>query len=263
MELTDESFDAAIGEGRLFVGFFSPHCGHCKAMMPAWTELDALTEADRKEDVRPMSANGRAFRLASVDVSTEPALASRLDVHGYPTLTVFDRGRMHHYDGERSAEDMMAFASRAFFDKGADVPRRPATWDPVLNAPRLAAEIVEHALRTSALGAALLGCALLSLGALLSRALSGAPSGPAFLTVTCPEGVRPGEGFAVEVGSGLRTRVVRVVAPAGIAPGQTFFVPLVPPPPVRVPPLAKGPAPAPAAARRARSPAPSAGKKRA
>ena len=80
------------------------------------------------------------------------------------------------------------------------------------------------------------------------------PSEPQFLVCECPADVRPGDTFHVEIlrqGAGRRlplqgvllwrskprqaaNRVMQVQAPPGIAPGQTFFVPLVAPPVVRV-----------------------------
>eukprot|EP00966_Prymnesium_polylepis_P205531 4763032-Prymnesium_polylepis.1 len=76
-------------------------------------------------------------------------------------------------------------------------------------------------------------------GALVALAVQG-PSPPQFVIVECPVGVKAGDAFEVELSGGAgflgaRARRLTVMAPPGIAEGQTFFVPLVKRPIARAP----------------------------
>lgn len=220
----------AADAGRVFVFFYSPSCGHCRAMMPAWAELHERVAG--------------AARLAAVDAEANKVLADRLDVHGFPTLMVVEAGRLHEYEGDREADEMLQFVSAADLAAVARasraLPRAPSVFDPILDTPRDVVEIVAAALNINPLAAALLAAALLCLGVSLARLLQ--PLDAPFITVECPEGIQPGQPFVVEFLSGRtplrprgRRRHMQVQAPPGIAPGQTFFVPLTPPPQARPP----------------------------
>lgn len=256
-QLDAAQFQSAIVDAaepaRYFVFFFSPHCGHCKAMEPAWEALES-------EAVR-----GSVVQLATVDATEEKEIANKLEVHGYPTLLAFEVGKgasgaVYEYEGERDADALYAFASAAELASSgsgrlrgymaSDGSVRPSLSDILARVPRDAGEIVNFALGTSRAASALLACGLVVLGALLALLALPPPPVP-FLIVTCPPHVQPGQTFAVEVtaaagggggrlrrlllGGGRKARVMTVSAPAGIRPGQEFFVPLVAPPKVRAP----------------------------
>lgn len=226
---------------RWFVLFFSPHCGHCHAMLPAWAELaEQLTVDD-------------AARLAAIDATEEKVLADRLDVNGFPTLLAVEANTIYEYDGGRSAEEMGAFirstdlAAVARGARGRALPRAPSRLDPLLDAPNALLEIVGFAVQTSPIAAVLIAATLIAIGALIANA----SREHQFIMVDCPAGVQPGQSFAVEFAGarrlilrGGRRRHMSVVVPSGVAPGQTFFVPLVPTPRVR--PVAPPPPPPPA-----------------
>lgn len=42
--LTPDNFKSTISTGLWFVEHYSPHCHHCIAFMPTWTELHELNE---------------------------------------------------------------------------------------------------------------------------------------------------------------------------------------------------------------------------
>jgi len=224
----------AADAGRWFVLFFSYNCGHCAAMLPAWRELQ----------MQAGTSISRPVHLAAVDAEAEKALTDRLDVHGFPTLMAVEAGRLHEYDGGRSVEELLTFIQS---DDLADVargsrrlPTAPSPWDVVLIVPDALVDIVSYAVQTSTLAATLLAAGLVAIGVLGSRLTQ--PLDAPYLTVECPEGVRPGQNFAVEFMGGrtLLTprgakRRMQVVAPPGIVAGGTFFVPLVPPQKARKP----------------------------
>ena len=218
----------AQNAGRWFLFFFSPQCGHCHAMMPAWSELETRLSG--------------VARLGAVDATVEKSLADRLDVHGFPTLMGIESGMIHEYDGGRSADEMLAFIRSEDLKTSARESRpllpAPTPYDLVLEAPAASVEILAFAIQTNALAAAMLTVALCSLGYLLAQATRQFDA--QFITVECPAGVQPGQTFAVEFLTNRRSiwlrgrrRVVEVQAPVGIVAGQTFFVPLVAPPQVR------------------------------
>lgn len=217
--------------GRYILLFFSPHCGHCAAMLPAWAELERRVQ-------------GMA-QLAAVNAEAEKMIADRLDVNGFPTLMAVESGRLYEYEGGRSADELLLFASApdlaTVAGKSRRLPHAPSRWDPLLRVPDALVEIVLTSWETSALAAALIAAALVCFGVCIERGLR--PLEAPFITVECPEGVQPGQSFTVEFVSGLsrlrprgRKRRMDVVAPAGIAAGQTFFVPLVSTPRAQAPP---------------------------
>ena len=243
-QLTADSFQNSIvsSDQRWFVFFFSPHCGHCRAMEPAWDELAA------------MAGLGSVVNLATVDATEERGLAEKLDVNGYPTLLVFGGATAAHavfeYEGDRSTASLHAFATAADLASAggrrrgylsADGTVRPSRVDVLLRVPNEMFEIVGIALGTSRVATLLLATCLVTLGVLLALLTTPSPPVP-FLVVECPPGVQPGQTFAVEVTTSggsprllawlgrRRRRVMNVAAPAGVREGQSFFVPLVAPP---------------------------------
>ena len=232
---------------RWFVFFFSPQCGHCRAMEPAWEELSV-----RLDHVAIISGSGEKLyepvRLATIDATVEKALAESLDVNGYPTLLAIDPSTraVYEYDGDRSAGSLHAFAThadpaeaggrrRGYMSHDGSV--RPSLLDVLRRVPTDCNEIVSIALGTNGAAAALVAAFLMALGALIGLACTPPPS-TAFLVVECPPGVTGGQTFVVEWTAGgclgrRRKRVMKVAAPAGMTPGQSFFVPLIAPPTVR------------------------------
>ena len=261
------------GHARWFVFFYSPHCGHCSAMKPAWDELaDNLRTLKSIEDV--LDRRLPDPRPAAVDAAANRALADKLGVNGYPTLLAFEPGgAVYEYDGDRSTNSMFEFATREKFPMADAKARRgyldpatgvvlPSTLDLWLRAPADMTQIVEQAAETSRVASMLLAAFWLVAGMCAAVLFGYSPfaqrAEPQFLVVERPAGVLPGESFNVELvrstrdggGSGRRlplqglflwrrerklaSRILQVKAPPGIAPGQTFFVPLVAPPTVRV-----------------------------
>jgi thiol-disulfide isomerase/thioredoxin len=89
----------AIRNGRLlFVKFFSPWCGHCRKIAPAWSAL---------EDRFPRTA-------ASIDCTQETGACSRYKVLGYPDLRLI-RGKIQEvYTGARDEKSFVAYVLEQF-----------------------------------------------------------------------------------------------------------------------------------------------------
>ncbi len=102
--LTDDNFfKEVVLSGRWsFVKFYSPSCGHCKRLRPAW---DALAVE---------FAGSPAVLIAEVDcVGGGFSLCEKLGVQSYPSLKHFEPGSFTalDYTGERDLPALRQFAS--------------------------------------------------------------------------------------------------------------------------------------------------------
>lgn len=120
--LTDEDFDARVGEGQespWFVKFYAPWCGHCKALEPTWDHL-ARTVAG-------------IAKVAKVDATQAHSVSDDYDVDGYPTLKMIAEGKVYTFSGKRNAEELEAFARGGWREADAeplpkDQPARSRIW---------------------------------------------------------------------------------------------------------------------------------------
>jgi len=100
IELTPETWDAETAGKTVFVKFYAPWCGHCKAMKPDWDKL--MEEyADHKTTL-----------VADVDCIGDGApLCEEVGVEGFPTIKHGDPSNLDSYEGGRSYDDLAAFAA--------------------------------------------------------------------------------------------------------------------------------------------------------
>ena len=100
LELTSENWDEQTAGKTVFVKFFAPWCGHCKAIKPAWDTL--MTEYENSDNVL----------VADVDcINSGKDLCSKVGVEGFPTIKHGDPASLEDYKGGRDADSLKKFAS--------------------------------------------------------------------------------------------------------------------------------------------------------
>uniref|UniRef100_A0A6B2L8M8 protein disulfide-isomerase n=1 Tax=Arcella intermedia TaxID=1963864 RepID=A0A6B2L8M8_9EUKA len=103
LTLSPENFDSVIdGSKNVFVKFYAPWCGHCKAMIPAYEEV---SQAFAKES---------SVVIADLDADQHKDLAGRFGVSGFPTLKFFKKGSKTptDYNGGREADSIIEFINK-------------------------------------------------------------------------------------------------------------------------------------------------------
>jgi thioredoxin 2 len=102
IELGDDELDALLAASPVpvFVDFWAPWCGPCRAAAP---EVERLAQR----------ADGR-FVVAKVDTERAPRTAARHGIRSIPTFAVFDRGHERaRTSGTRPASALEAFVLQA------------------------------------------------------------------------------------------------------------------------------------------------------
>jgi thioredoxin 1 len=96
IELTNENFDATVGEGVSLVDFWAPWCGPCRMIAPV---IDELAE----------DFDGKAS-ICKVNTDEQQELAMKFGVRSIPTILVMK-------DGEVVETMIGASSKQAFADK--------------------------------------------------------------------------------------------------------------------------------------------------
>lgn len=98
VELTSDNWEASTAGKTVFIKFFAPWCGHCKAMKPDWDELMDEYEGHA------------SILVADVDCVGEGAkLCEGLDIEGFPTLKYGNPNDMEDYEADRELEALEKF----------------------------------------------------------------------------------------------------------------------------------------------------------
>ena len=100
IELSPDTWDEATAGKSVFVKFFAPWCGHCKAMKPAWDSL--MSEF----------ADSDTVLVADVDcIGSGKPLCDEMGVQGFPTVKFGDPSNLEAYKGARDLESLKAFTN--------------------------------------------------------------------------------------------------------------------------------------------------------
>merc|ERR550517_2151108 len=97
---TEANWDELTAGKTVFLKFFAPWCGHCKAMAPAW--------ADLMEEY----AGSPTTLISKVDCTADgQSLCQKNDVSGYPTIKYGDPNDLQKYEGGRDDSALKEFAA--------------------------------------------------------------------------------------------------------------------------------------------------------
>ncbi|KAL4859144.1 ABC transporter G family member 9 [Chlorella vulgaris] len=105
VDLTPTNFATEhSGRRAALIEFYAPWCGHCKSLVPQYSELGQQVAADPKLKNRVL--------IAKVDADAHRELGEKFGVRGFPTIKWFPRGKAsapEDYNGGRTAADFLKF----------------------------------------------------------------------------------------------------------------------------------------------------------
>ena len=109
IEITEKNRNLIGGERPIFVKFYSPNCGHCKAMAPDFAEASTLPK-----DVD----------FGGVDCLKEDKICKDYSISGYPTIILFGakNNTGKEFSGERSVDGFLDFIESTI---NVRIPRPP------------------------------------------------------------------------------------------------------------------------------------------
>lgn len=94
VQVVGKTFDEIVMDPTkdVFVKFYAPWCGHCKALAPAWEQL--ATEMQEY----------KGLVIAKFDATTNEAIG--VNIRSYPTIMLYPRDFKEgvKYEGDRSLE---------------------------------------------------------------------------------------------------------------------------------------------------------------
>eukprot|EP01138_Halocafeteria_seosinensis_P016517 gb/GECG01016848.1/.p1 GENE.gb/GECG01016848.1/~~gb/GECG01016848.1/.p1 ORF type:complete len:476 (+),score=44.33 gb/GECG01016848.1/:1-1428(+) len=103
--LETDNFDQHISTGRWIIKFYSPNCGHCRRMAPAFHEAAQKASED----------SSNAVYFGKVDCLAHRSLCERFNIKAYPTLVIFIDGQSYTIPSEfftRDVSGLLNLASR-------------------------------------------------------------------------------------------------------------------------------------------------------
>lgn len=101
--LSSWRFWCASSLSRTLVSFVVPWCSACRTFDAVWRDLESLAQSERQVE---------RIELVQVDCSLHNEVACRnaFNIQTYPTIQVFEGGRVSTYSGQRDARHVLNWA---------------------------------------------------------------------------------------------------------------------------------------------------------
>jgi len=99
IELNKANFETVFDGSKWLVEFYAPWCGHCRGLIPIWKKLAAEGKSSGE------------FKVAKIDGSAEPDLATTFNANSFPTVKMFHQDDVYTYDGPRKFKNYKDFVA--------------------------------------------------------------------------------------------------------------------------------------------------------
>lgn len=75
--------------------FHRPDCGFCKRLEPEWNKFEGMASD---------------IIIEKINIYENPDMTNKFNINGVPTIIAMKNDQRYDYDGDRSAESILAFA---------------------------------------------------------------------------------------------------------------------------------------------------------
>ncbi|XP_044758087.1 thioredoxin domain-containing protein 5 [Coccinella septempunctata] len=114
IELTEENFDSHVKQGKHFVKFYAPWCGHCQQLAPIWQEVAKTFEFDS------------SLSIAKIDCTKHKSVCTQYEIKAYPTLLWIENGeKVEKYQGSRTHEELVNYIKKMLDQEQATTKEKP------------------------------------------------------------------------------------------------------------------------------------------
>ena len=113
-QIESGTFDDIVGDGsKWLIEFYAPWCGHCTRFAPTYQQVAEKLHAQNAKAKRQSDM----VMVGKVDGAAERALSSRFNIQGFPSFYLTSGWSVYKYDGDRTVEGLVAFATEGHVDK--------------------------------------------------------------------------------------------------------------------------------------------------
>lgn len=99
-------------------------CGHCKSLMPEWKKMKHLLQHNKKVSVHEIESgdSDKEHRLNEFGKKTRNG--QKISIRGFPTIVRFENGEMTEFKGQRTADELVKWATKHKLSGGRRKSRR-------------------------------------------------------------------------------------------------------------------------------------------
>jgi len=109
--LTDKNFEETIKAKQvIMVKFYAPWCQDCKTFAPEYIKA-----------AKKIKDQGKPYVLAEIDATENSVTSEKYEITGYPTTKLFIDGKPIDFEGDRTAEAVIAFITRKMSPPSAEL----------------------------------------------------------------------------------------------------------------------------------------------